>query len=79
MPAGFRCGQRNKPTQSLDWYQGTADAVRKQLFEIQSAHARYVLVLAGDHLYRMDYSEMARIPLGNRCRYHRGSPTGLRG
>jgi len=45
--------------QSLDWYQGTADAVRKQLFEIQSAHARYILVLAGDHLYRMDYSEMA--------------------
>jgi len=44
---------------SLDWYQGTADAVRKQLFEIQSAHARYVLVLAGDHLYRMDYSQMA--------------------
>ena len=46
--------------QSVDWYQGTADAVRKQLFEIQSAHARYVLVLAGDHLYRMDYSEMAQ-------------------
>ncbi len=45
--------------QSLDWYQGTADAVRKQLFEIQAAHARYVLVLAGDHLYRMDYSQMA--------------------
>ena len=45
--------------QSLDWYQGTADAVRKQLFEIQSTHARYVLVLAGDHLYRMDYSEIA--------------------
>ena len=43
-----------------DWYQGTADAVRKQLFQIRSAHADYVLVLAGDHLYRMDYSEMAR-------------------
>jgi glucose-1-phosphate adenylyltransferase len=45
--------------QSMDWYQGTADAVRKQLFEIQSAHTRYVLILAGDHLYRMDYSQMA--------------------
>jgi len=45
--------------QSMDWYQGTADAVRKQLFEIQSAHASYVLILAGDHLYRMDYSQMA--------------------
>lgn len=46
--------------QNVDWYQGTADAVRKQLFEIKSSRARYVLVLAGDHLYRMDYSEMAR-------------------
>jgi glucose-1-phosphate adenylyltransferase len=41
-----------------DWYQGTADAVRKQLFEIQSTGAADVLILAGDHLYRMDYSEM---------------------
>ena len=40
---------------SADWYQGTADAVRKQLFEIKSADADTVLILAGDHLYRMDY------------------------
>lgn len=45
--------------QSVDWYQGTADAVRKQLFEIQATGAEYVLILAGDHLYRMDYSVMA--------------------
>jgi glucose-1-phosphate adenylyltransferase len=45
--------------QSADWYQGTADAVRKQLFEIQATGAEYVLILAGDHLYRMDYSMMA--------------------
>jgi len=43
---------------SEDWYQGTADAVRKQLFEIQSAGAEYVLILAGDHLYQMDYAPM---------------------
>jgi glucose-1-phosphate adenylyltransferase len=45
---------------SNDWYQGTADAIRKQLFEIKHSNAPYVLILAGDHLYRMDYSEMAR-------------------
>jgi glucose-1-phosphate adenylyltransferase len=45
---------------SADWYQGTADAVRKQLFEIQASGAEYVLILAGDHLYRMDYAAMAR-------------------
>jgi glucose-1-phosphate adenylyltransferase len=45
--------------ESTDWYQGNADAVRKQLFQLRSAHAEYVLVLGGDHLYRMDYSLMA--------------------
>ena len=43
---------------SEDWYQGTADAVRKQLFEIQAAGAEHVLILAGDHLYQMDYGPM---------------------
>ena len=45
--------------QSADWYQGTADAVRKQLWEIKVTGAKYVLILAGDHLYRMDYRKMA--------------------
>ena len=45
--------------QSADWYQGTADAVRKQLFEIQATGAEHILILAGDHLYRMNYAEMA--------------------
>jgi len=44
---------------TTDWYQGTADAVRKQIQEIQSTRAKYVLILAGDHLYRMDYGKMA--------------------
>lgn len=43
-----------------DWYQGTADAVRKQLNEIRSSAAPYILILAGDHLYRMDYAAMAK-------------------
>ncbi len=41
------------------WYQGTADAVRKQLYQIQSTGADFVIILAGDHLYRMDYEKMA--------------------
>ncbi|MGC8857206.1 MAG: glucose-1-phosphate adenylyltransferase [Anaerolineae bacterium] len=45
--------------ESENWYQGTADAVRKQLFEIRATGAKYVLILAGDHLYRMDYAAMA--------------------
>jgi glucose-1-phosphate adenylyltransferase len=46
--------------QSDAWYQGTADAVRKQIREIIASDASYVLILAGDHLYRMDYAAMAR-------------------
>ncbi len=45
---------------SETWYQGTADAVRKQLLEIRSTNAKYVIILAGDHLYRMDYAKLVR-------------------
>jgi len=45
--------------ESADWYQGTADAVRKQTLEILATDAKFVLILAGDHLYRMDYKAMA--------------------
>jgi len=45
---------------SEDWYQGTADAMRKQLAEISTEGAEYTLILAGDHVYRMDYEEMAK-------------------
>jgi glucose-1-phosphate adenylyltransferase len=41
--------------ENTNWYQGTADAVRKQWVENKNAHTKYVLILAGDHLYRMDY------------------------
>jgi glucose-1-phosphate adenylyltransferase len=37
------------------WYQGTADAVRQQVMEIEATRMEYVLILAGDHLYNMDY------------------------
>ncbi len=42
---------------SADWYQGTADAVRKQLYHLATRPAEDILILAGDHLYRMDYRE----------------------
>ncbi len=53
--------------ESTDWYQGTADAVRKQRFEIQSSRAKDILILAGDHLYRMDYAAMAQFHWENRA------------
>jgi len=40
------------------WYQGTADAVRKNLRYFQQNDVDYVLILSGDQLYRMDFAEM---------------------
>lgn len=40
-----------------DWYQGTADAVRQQMHRFLSREPEDMLILSGDHLYRMDYSQ----------------------
>ncbi|MGB3210257.1 MAG: glucose-1-phosphate adenylyltransferase [Desulforhopalus sp.] len=45
---------------STGWYQGTADAVRQQLVEIKNSGTKYVIILAGDHLYRMDYRKFVQ-------------------
>jgi len=50
---------------SEGWYQGTADAIRKQLFQIQTVGTEHVLILAGDHLYRMDYAPMVAYHIAN--------------
>jgi glucose-1-phosphate adenylyltransferase len=43
-----------------DWFQGTADAVRATLNHTMYYDSKQVVILSGDHLYRMDYSEMVR-------------------
>lgn len=61
------------------WFQGTADAVRQSLRHLQQQEFDYVLILSGDQLYQMDFSEMldnhvekgadisiATIPVGQR-------------
>lgn len=44
--------------QGTDWYQGTADAVRKNLVHLEEDWIEHVLILSGDQLYRMDFREM---------------------
>ncbi|MCH8126582.1 NTP transferase domain-containing protein [candidate division KSB1 bacterium] len=41
-----------------DWYRGTADALRQNLDHIQHFGSKYVLLLSGDHIYKMDYGEI---------------------
>jgi glucose-1-phosphate adenylyltransferase len=40
------------------WYKGTADAIRQNMHLVQSTQPRHVLVLPGDHIYKMDYRLM---------------------
>ncbi|UCG11995.1 MAG: glucose-1-phosphate adenylyltransferase, partial [Deltaproteobacteria bacterium] len=39
-----------------DWYRGTADSIRQNLYLIERTMPRHVLILSGDHIYKMDYS-----------------------
>jgi glucose-1-phosphate adenylyltransferase len=48
------------PQQRIDehWYQGTADAVYQNIFVIEKDRPEYVVILAGDHIYKMNYLSM---------------------
>src|ERR1051326_5932980 len=48
---------------SQDSYQGTADAVSQNIASIEAEAPEYVLVLSGDHIYKMNYSEMVNCHL----------------
>jgi glucose-1-phosphate adenylyltransferase len=50
IPPQFRASEK--------WYQGTADAVYQNIYTIERESPEYVLVLCGDHIYKMDYSEL---------------------
>jgi len=48
------------PQQRLgeQWYTGTADAIYQNIYSIEAENPKYILILAGDHIYKMDYREM---------------------
>lgn len=50
VPAQMRMGE--------GWYAGTADAINQNRYLLERSQADYVLVLAGDHIYRMDYARL---------------------
>lgn len=43
-----------------EWYKGTANAIYQNLYMIERSEADWVLILSGDHIYRMDYAEMVK-------------------
>lgn len=50
------------PEQRIDenWYLGTADAIYQNIYTIEKVRPKYLVVLSGDHVYRMDYSQFVR-------------------
>jgi glucose-1-phosphate adenylyltransferase len=50
VPAQMRMGE--------GWYAGTADAISQNRYLLERSRAEYVLILAGDHIYRMDYARL---------------------
>jgi glucose-1-phosphate adenylyltransferase len=55
---GVRLMQPFLGPQGSDWYRGTADAVHQNLAFVTTWHNESVLILSGDHVYRMDYRRM---------------------
>jgi DNA polymerase III delta prime subunit len=52
LPAQQRSGEH--------WYRGTADAIYQNFYTIERENPEYVLILAGDHIYKMDYAKMVQ-------------------
>ncbi len=57
VPAQMRMGD--------DWYKGTADAIYQNLYLLERSDAKWVLILSGDHIYRMDYAAMLENHVAN--------------
>ena len=55
------------PQQRIDeqWYQGTADAVYQNIYILEKERPEYLLILAGDHVYKMNYATMIDFHIDN--------------
>lgn len=58
---------QSQPGEKTAWQEGTADAVRFHLDFVRDREGDLVLILAGDHIYKMDYQPMLRYHLENRA------------
>ncbi|MBN1589729.1 MAG: glucose-1-phosphate adenylyltransferase [Pirellulales bacterium] len=71
----FFCRELNEfvdvvpPQQRIDehWYRGTADAVYQNIYTMEKEHAEYTVILAGDHIYKMNYRKMVESHVANRA------------
>lgn len=50
---------------SADWYKGTANAISQNIDYVDKMDPKYVVILSGDHIYKMDYSDMLSFHIKN--------------
>ena len=50
-----------------NWYQGTADAVYQNIYTLEKPRPEYVVILAGDHIYKMDYGKLVEFHIENQA------------
>jgi glucose-1-phosphate adenylyltransferase len=57
------------PQQRIDesWYRGTADAVYQNIYTMEKERPKYTIILAGDHIYKMNYRRMIESHIKNRA------------
>jgi len=57
------------PQQRIDehWYRGTADAVYQNIYTMEKEHPEYTVILAGDHIYKMNYRKMVDAHIENQA------------
>ncbi len=58
MHSGVTCLSPYQAVEGAEWYSGTANAIYQNIAYIDRYHPDFVVILSGDHIYKMDYSEM---------------------
>ena len=58
MHSGVTCLSPYQAVEGADWYSGTANAIYQNISYIDRYNPEYVVILSGDHIYKMDYSKM---------------------
>ena len=59
--AGVNCLSPYQAVEGADWYSGTANAIYQNINYIDRYNPEYVVILSGDHIYKMDYNEMLNL------------------
>ena len=60
MHAGVTCLSRYESKKGSEWYSGTANAIYQNISFVDRYNPEYVVILSGDHIYKMDYADMVK-------------------